>query len=117
AAALMLEAGERQLAARFLLHLGEGLSGEDLGRLARLATERGEDYVALVLAKAAADKGVIWPSAYFPLHGIETLDLPVRPELALAIARRESEFNPAAVSAAGARGMMQVMPGTAKLMA
>jgi soluble lytic murein transglycosylase len=35
----------------------------------------------------------------------------------LSIARRESEFNVGVVSPAGARGLMQVMPGTAKLMA
>jgi soluble lytic murein transglycosylase len=39
---------------------------------------------------------------------------PVPAELALAIARRESEFDPRVVSGAGARGLMQVMPGTAR---
>jgi soluble lytic murein transglycosylase len=114
---LLMQAGEQTLAARFLLHLGEGLSGEDIGRLAGLAVEMDEAYVALALAKAAADKGVIWPSAYFPLIGMQELDLPVRTELALAVARRESEFNPVVVSHVGARGLMQVMPDTARMMA
>jgi soluble lytic murein transglycosylase len=43
--------------------------------------------------------------------------LPVKQSLALAIARRESEFDPKVVSPVGARGLMQVMPGTAKMMA
>ena len=117
AAALLDQAGNRTLAARFLLHLAGGLSGQEIGALAGQAIEWNDAYLALVLAKAAADKGVIWPRAYYPLMGMHKLDLPVPNALALAIARRESEFNPEAVSGAGARGLMQVMPGTAKMMA
>jgi soluble lytic murein transglycosylase len=117
AAALLQAAGNRQLAARFLLHLSEGLSGQEIGSLAGQAIEWDSAYIALVLAKAAADKGVIWPRAYYPFMGMHKLDLPVANSLALAIARRESEFNPEAVSSAGARGLMQVMPATAKMMA
>jgi soluble lytic murein transglycosylase len=43
--------------------------------------------------------------------------LAVSTEMALAIARRESEFDPKVVSGAGARGLMQVMPGTARQVA
>ena len=39
------------------------------------------------------------------------------PEMTLAIARRESEFDPKVISGAGARGLMQVMPATAKAVA
>jgi soluble lytic murein transglycosylase len=35
------------------------------------------------------------------------------PEMVLAIARRESEFDPIVRSSVGARGLMQLMPGTA----
>lgn len=38
----------------------------------------------------------------------------VPPTLALAVARVESDFNPAAVSHAGALGVMQIMPATAR---
>ena len=117
AAALMQEAGNRDLSSRFLLHLAEGLSGDDIGRLAALAIDWNDANKALLLAKAAADKGAIWPRAYFPLMGMHKLDLPVPNWLALSITRRESEFRATAVSGAGARGLMQVMPGTAEMMA
>lgn len=117
AARELMAAGDETRAARFLLHLSERLDGHEIGRLAGLALAAKAPHVALSLAKAAADKGVIWPSAYFPVPALSGLDLPVQAELALAIARRESEFNATVVSPAGARGLMQVMPGTAKMMA
>lgn len=43
-------------------------------------------------------------------------DAGVEPELGLALAWHESRFDPAAVSSAGAVGLLQVMPRTAQLM-
>ncbi|MBS0564981.1 MAG: lytic transglycosylase domain-containing protein [Proteobacteria bacterium] len=114
---LLLAAGERPLAARFFAQMTEGMDGEDIGRLAGMALQDNQPYVALTMAKRAADKGVIWPTAYFPLVGLDHLKLPVRTELTLAIARRESEFNPRARSVVGALGLMQVMPQTGREMA
>lgn len=117
AAALAEAAGGQAIAARFMLQLASKMSGDDIGRLAGLAIEWNDANLALLLAKAAAEKGRIWPRAYFPMMGMHKLDLPVPNALALSVARRESEFNPAAVSGAGARGLMQLMPGTAEMMA
>ena len=117
AALVLQKAGARPLAARFFLQLAETRGPVELGQLADLALSLGEPYIALKLAKQAAEQGVILNRAYYPVTGVATMGLPVPAELALAIARRESEFDAAALSAAGARGLMQVMPGTAKLMA
>ena len=114
---LLQKAGARPLAARFFAQLAETLSAEELGQLADLAQSLGEPYIALVVAKRAAEQGVILYRAYYPVTEVAKQVLAVPTELALAIARRESEFNPGAVSAVGARGLMQLMPGTAKLVA
>lgn len=107
-------AGQPDLARRFLLHIAETADGEDIGRMARLAAELHQTHTALRLAKLAAQKGAVYPAVLFPLTGLEDAALGVPPELAMAIARRESEFNPVAASHAGARGLMQVMPATAR---
>ncbi|MGB3148019.1 MAG: lytic transglycosylase domain-containing protein [Paracoccaceae bacterium] len=114
---LLMAAGDERRAAQFFSHLAESLSGTEIGALAGMALQADQPYIGLVMAKAAADKGVIWPSAYFPLVGLDHLDLPVPTELTLSIARRESEFYPRAQSGAGALGLMQVMPETGKMMA
>jgi soluble lytic murein transglycosylase len=117
AASLLQAAGEAGLAERFVLHLEESLPVSQTAPLARLAEDWGNDHLALNLAKRAATEGQVLMRAYYPLPDFAAEPLPVRAELALAIARRESEFDPGVVSPAGALGLMQVMPGTAKMMA
>lgn len=114
AAVLLRAAGDELVSTRFLLHLNESLGREDAARLMGLAQEWDAPFTTLMIAKAEAEKGNVWPAAYFPLNGAETLDLPVPKPLALSITRRESEFYMAAQSPVGALGLMQVMPDTAK---
>ena len=45
----------------------------------------------------------------------ESMNSIVPPSLALAVAKVESDFNPNALSSAGARGIMQIMPKTGRL--
>ena len=114
---LLLDAGDRTLAKRFLLHLGESQDETGLAQMADMTLNWGEPHLALLVAKAAAERGLILPAAYYPVPDFVPDDLAVSRALALAITRRESEFDPAARSAADARGLMQLLPGTAKLMA
>jgi soluble lytic murein transglycosylase len=110
-------AGNAQLGRRFVLHMAEGFDAPDLGRLAAFALAQDWPNLAVLAAKRAAETGSIYPAAYFPVPDMVPEGLSVSRALALAIARRESEFDPEAVSPAGARGLMQVMPETARMMA
>ncbi len=114
---LLLRAGERDLAERFLTHLVESLGPVEAVQLGDLALELNEQHLAVMIAKRAATTGLVLPAAYFPVHPVADLGLPMAKEMTLAIARRESEFDPIVISGAGARGLMQVMPATAKLVA
>jgi soluble lytic murein transglycosylase len=117
AARLLVRAGDRGLGKRFLLQLAEGKPAAELAQLADYALEADEPHIAVLIAKQAAEAGIILPRAYFPLTDLVPDNLPVSRALALSIARRESEFDAAVISPAGARGLMQVMPGTAKQIA
>lgn len=114
AAILLLAAGEISLGERFLTHLAESLDRTQIGQMGDMLIEMRRPHLQVMLGKRAADAGIQIAGPYFALHPMAERDLPVPPELALAIARRESEFDPGVISPAGARGLMQVMPNTAQ---
>lgn len=110
---LLQRAGEANLAKQFFTHLAESLDATSLAQLGEMALELDEPHLAVMIGKAAANQGVTLPRPYYALHPMQGMRLPVPMELAKAIARRESEFDPGVVSGAGAQGLMQLMPGTA----
>ncbi len=114
---LLAAADEPALAARFFTHLADSLDSPQIAQLAQMAIDLRQPHVAVMIAKRAARRGMVLPAAYYPLHPVADLDLPMAKEMTLAIARRESEFNPKVISPAGARGLMQVMPDTARRVA
>ncbi|MCL3881391.1 lytic transglycosylase domain-containing protein [Marivita sp. GX14005] len=114
AAILLLDAEEPALAERFLTHLAESLDRREIGQMGRMLAELELPHIQVMLGKRAAQYGHEVHAPYYPLHPVADTQLPVPPELVLAIARRESEFDPRVISPVGARGLMQVMPGTAQ---
>jgi soluble lytic murein transglycosylase len=115
AALLLHRAGQWSEARRFVMHLASTLTDEaQLGALAQLWLDRNEPHFTLKIAKEAIQNGILLPRAYFPLTGLEEAELLAPPDLVLAIARRESEFNAAVISHADARGLLQVLPSTGR---
>lgn len=90
-----------------------------LSSAAAHASKNGDYYAALKLIKAADWRGLDMGSLTHPLGAIsDATGLEAKDHaLAYAVARQESEFNVAAVSRANARGLLQVLPATAKQMA
>jgi soluble lytic murein transglycosylase len=113
-AGLLLQAsGEMNLAERFWTHLAEQLLEPDLELLGQAAIDIDQPHIAVMIGKRAAQRGLEVAAPYYALHPAGEADLPMAPEMTLAIARRESEFDPVVQSGVGARGLMQLMPATA----
>ncbi len=105
----------------FLFHLADQLSDpNDLAALSDLMGELGHPHLGVRVAKKASLKHIFLPARAYPLTAIDitrTAPGSAEPALVLGLSRQESEFNPRAVSRAGARGLMQLMPATAKIVA
>ncbi|AUX75704.1 lytic transglycosylase domain-containing protein [Sinorhizobium fredii] len=88
----------------------------ELAILSARAEKAGNHQLSLQIGKIAFGRGIDVAALAFPLGVIPT-DANISgagKALAYAIARQESAFNPAAVSAANARGLLQLLPATAK---
>ncbi|WP_342716003.1 lytic transglycosylase domain-containing protein [Marivita hallyeonensis] len=114
AAVLLLDANETALAERFLTHLAESLSRTEIGQMGQMLEDLGQPHIQVMLGKRAAQFGHEVHAPYYALHPVAEVGHAVPPELVLAIARRESEFDHRVVSPVGALGLMQVMPATAR---
>ena len=116
-AAVLLHKAEKFVMMRwFMTHMAETLDRDGLLRLSNYAHEKNVHFVEIGIAKEAAKRGIILPKAYFPINEIPTYSNNIPPEVILSIARRESELNMNAISPAGAIGLMQILPSTAKQM-
>jgi soluble lytic murein transglycosylase len=113
-------AGHGWRAASLYLALAEQLqSPGELAILTAQAERSGNHHISLQVGKIAYGRGIDVAALAFPV-GVIPASANISGSgkaLAYAIARQESAFNPAAVSAANARGLLQLLPGTAQAVA
>jgi soluble lytic murein transglycosylase len=118
AARLLAQIDARRGFEIFLAALSEALpSASQEALLVDLAQAEGDPTIAMRVVRNAARRGFILPERGYPVR--TTPGRYGAPEAAfvLGIVRQESSFDPMARSGAGARGMMQLMPATARKVA
>ncbi len=93
---------------------------DEMNAAADIVHGMGGTFMSLKLAKAAGQFKVDIDSWAYPVRGLpnwQQIGKPVEKALVFGLSRQESEFNPEAGSRVGAQGLMQLMPGTARLVA
>lgn len=93
-------------------------NASEIKALGLIAEQQGAFRISIGMSRKVREDGIFIPEISHPLvrlpiQGCQGETAPER-ALTLAIARQESGFDPTAGSSAGAQGVMQVMPATAK---
>jgi len=117
-ARLLHDEGGRDVFRAFMLALDDILpTAADQAMLIDLARSYGEQDVSMKIARGAAQRGFVLPNRAYPYRTPPQIAGAPEPAFVLAITRQESGFDPLVRSGVGARGMMQLMPQTAAIVA
>ena len=108
----------RSITRPFLAFLAQRMKTEaEVSMVAHLAQLLGDTQQGLRIGKIAIARGMNMIYYAYPVHAFpdyKPLRKPPETAFLLGIARQESEFNTQTLSGAGARGILQVMPITAR---
>jgi soluble lytic murein transglycosylase len=109
------ETGESSLFRVFAYQLDDDLPGPaGLALLMDVSRDYGEGFTAMMVGRAASQRGFLMPERQYPVRLPPTVPGAAPVEFTLAITRQESSFDPRARSHANARGMMQFLPATGR---
>jgi soluble lytic murein transglycosylase-like protein len=112
---LLASAGEKSLVRVFALHLGDiAQTPTELAIAMDTIKAMGEQELSLLAYRRGAQRGVILHERGYPVRTPPSVAGGAEPAFVLAITRQESQFDPRVRSSADARGMMQLLPGTAR---
>jgi soluble lytic murein transglycosylase len=109
---------EHDLYRAFVLAAAETMpTPEEYVLLVDLARNYGDQDLSMRVVRAAAQHGVILPERGYPVRTTPMVGGSGEPAIVFSLTRQESNFDPHLRSNVGARGMMQLMPGTAEALA
>jgi soluble lytic murein transglycosylase len=115
---LLYALGENDLALGLAIEAAQHLESQpQVAALADVVAAQHDAHDSLVIGKILGQRGLAIDSLAFPTYGVPDfapLGNSAPPAIVYAIARQESEFDPHAVSSAGAQGLMQMIESTAK---
>lgn len=115
---LLAAARERGLLRVFALYYGGQVqSRAELALLVDELKAMDEQEAALLAYRRGAQQGFILHERGYPLITPPAVPGGAEPALVLAVTRQESQFDPRVRSSADARGMMQLLPSRARLVA
>jgi soluble lytic murein transglycosylase len=118
ASRILAETGERDLFRTFVLSTSDDLpSCEEYALMVDLARGYGDQDLAMRVVRVAAQHGFILPDRGYPMRTVMLSPDAAEAPMVFGITRQESNFDPRVRSGVGARGMMQLMPETARAMA
>jgi len=118
ASRILASLGDRDLYRAFVLAAAEDMpTAEEYVLLVDLARNYGDQDLSMRVVRAAAQHDVILPERGYPVRTTALFPGSGESAIVFSLTRQESNFDPILRSNVGARGMMQLMPGTAEALA